>query len=164
MWITVSSTLINDPVLVRFRKALDELYGGKLDRVVLFGSRARGDARADSDYDLAVFLSDMADRFAELNRLADLSTGILGDTGEFVHAMPYRSNAYDERTPLMREIRRDGVELGPPKPDIFLIKRINCSAKPMACWPSPIMKPGQSRKCHRNWQRKRWHQARSSLQ
>jgi predicted nucleotidyltransferase len=97
--------------LARYRAALDAMYGNQIERVVLFGSRARGDARPDSDYDVAVFLRDMSDRFAELYRLADLSTDILGDTGEFVHAMPYRAGAYDERTPLMREIRREGVEL-----------------------------------------------------
>jgi predicted nucleotidyltransferase len=107
----VATRQIHDPVLARFRAALDDLYGDQIERVVLFGSRARGDARPDSDYDVAVFLRDMSDRFAELYRLADLSTDILGDTGEFVHAMPYRSSAYDERTPLMREIRREGIEL-----------------------------------------------------
>jgi predicted nucleotidyltransferase len=100
-----------DPVLTRFRAALDDIYGEQIDRVILFGSRARGDARPDSDYDIAVFLRNMPDRFAELYRLADLSTEIMGDTGEFVHAMQYRSNAYEERTPLMREIRREGIEL-----------------------------------------------------
>jgi hypothetical protein len=43
-----------DPVLKRFRAALDTLYGDRIERVVLFGSRARGDAR--EDYDVAVFL------------------------------------------------------------------------------------------------------------
>ena len=107
----MATTQIRDSVLVRFRAALDAIYGKQVERVVLFGSRARGDAQPDSDYDVAVFLSNMPDRFVELYRLADLSTDILGDTGEFVHAMPYRSNAYDERTPLMREIRREGIEL-----------------------------------------------------
>lgn len=101
----------DDPILKRFRAALDELYGERLERVVLFGSRARGDARKDSDYDVAVFLRDMADRFAEMDRLADLSTGLLDETGEFVHAIPYRAGSYDERTSLMREIRREGVDL-----------------------------------------------------
>jgi predicted nucleotidyltransferase len=32
----------DDPILVRFRAALDEAYGESLERVVLFGSRARG--------------------------------------------------------------------------------------------------------------------------
>lgn len=53
----------------------------------------------------------MDDRGAELYRLADLSTGIIDETGEFVHAMPYPAGAYDERTPLMRELRREGIEL-----------------------------------------------------
>ena len=46
----------DDPILKRFRAALDEMYGERAERVVLFGSRARGDAHRDSDYDVAVFL------------------------------------------------------------------------------------------------------------
>jgi hypothetical protein len=53
----------------------------------------------------------MPDRIAEMYRLADVSTAILEETGEFIHAMPYRADAYDERTPLMHEIRREGVSL-----------------------------------------------------
>jgi predicted nucleotidyltransferase len=72
----VAATLIHDPVLARFRAALDDIYDDQIERVVLFGSRARGDAGADSDYDVAVFLKDLPDRFAELYRLTDLSTDI----------------------------------------------------------------------------------------
>jgi len=99
-------------VLKRFRTAVDEIYGGRVARVVLFGSRARGDAESASDYDVAVFLRDMPDRIAELFRLADLSTALLDETGEFVHATAYRDETYnDTRMPLMHEIRREGVEL-----------------------------------------------------
>ncbi|HMK89665.1 MAG TPA: nucleotidyltransferase domain-containing protein [Methylocystis sp.] len=77
-----------------------------------YSARARGDARTDSDYDIAVFLhGDMPDRIAERYRLADVSAAILEETGEFIHAMPYRADAYNERTPLMHEIRREGVDL-----------------------------------------------------
>jgi predicted nucleotidyltransferase len=44
-----------DPILSRFRTALDLAYGERIERVVLFGSRARGDAGPDSVYDVAVF-------------------------------------------------------------------------------------------------------------
>jgi uncharacterized protein len=101
----------DDPVLKHLRAALDEMYGERIERVVLFGSRARGDAREDSDYDVAVFLRDMTDRFAEMDRLADLGTDILNETGEFVHAMPYRAGSYDERTPLMLAVRSEGIDL-----------------------------------------------------
>jgi predicted nucleotidyltransferase len=101
----------DDPILKHLRAALDEMYGERLERVVLFGSRARGDAREDSDYDVAVFLKDLTDRWPELNRLADLSTDILDETSEFIHAMPYPAGSYEERTPLMHEIRTDGIDL-----------------------------------------------------
>ena len=101
----------SDPVLVRFRKALDTIYGDRLDRVVLFGSRARGDAREDSDYDVAVFLRDMGDRWSEIDRIVPVVTDILYDEGAFIHAMPYRAGADRERTPLMHALRREGLDL-----------------------------------------------------
>jgi predicted nucleotidyltransferase len=108
----MASTAQMDGILTRFRNALNETYGAQLERVVLFGSRARGDARADSDYDVAVFLRDMTDRWREFDRLADLSTDILIETGASVHAMPFTAGFYnDERMPLMHEIRREGVDL-----------------------------------------------------
>jgi predicted nucleotidyltransferase len=100
-----------DPVLKQFSTALDEMYGVRLERVVLFGSRARCDARPDSDYDIAVFLNDYTDRWAEADRIADLTMTILEETGAFIHAMPYRASQYNERSPLMHEIRREGLEL-----------------------------------------------------
>ena len=107
----MSATLLDDPILHRFRAALDDLYGNRLDRVVLYGSRARGDYQPDSDYDIAVFLTDITNRWRELDRLADLSDRLLRETGEFIHAVAHRAEAYAERTSLMGEIRRDGIPL-----------------------------------------------------
>ena len=80
----------DDPVLIRFRAALDALYGERIERVVLFGSRARG-AREDSDYDVAVFLKDLTDRWPELDRLADLR--VRRNRQRLSHAMPYRAGS-----------------------------------------------------------------------
>lgn len=105
------ATITDDPVLKRLRVALDDLYGKRIERVVLFGSRARGEAGEDSDYDVAVFLRDLTDRWHELDRLADLRADFLEDPGVFIDAKPYPAGAYRDRTTLMREIRREGVDL-----------------------------------------------------
>lgn len=105
-----ANAVTHDPVLLRLRSALSQIYGSRLERVVLFGSRARGNPNADSDYDVAVFLHAMDNRGVELHRLAELSSAIIDETHEFVHAMPYPAGAYQERTPLMREIRQEGIE------------------------------------------------------
>ena len=110
------NTRLDDPVLIRFRNALSTAYGGKLERVVLFGSRARGVARPDSDYDIAVFIHGPDSFGDEAGRLAEIETDILFDTGVVINALPFRAGAYLDRTGLMSELRRDGVDLRPPRP------------------------------------------------
>ena len=102
----------SDPVLNRFRAALAETYGDRLERAVLFGSRARGDFRRDSDYDIAVFLRGSGGWFEEVVRLADITTDILLDTGAVISAKPFPAGAYNQSLPLMRTIQREGVDLG----------------------------------------------------
>lgn len=107
----MSSTRVDDPVLIRFRQALRDVYGSKLERVVLFGSRARGDARPDSDYDIAVFIHEPESFGDEAGRLAEIETDILFDTGAVINALPFHAGDYEERTGLMSELRRDGIDL-----------------------------------------------------
>jgi predicted nucleotidyltransferase len=107
----MTTTLTDDSVLVRFRKALDEVYGTQIERMVLFGSRARGDARPDSDYDVAVFLNDPGELWDELGNLSHITTAILNDTDAVISAKPFPAGAYRELSPLMHEIRADGLDL-----------------------------------------------------
>lgn len=66
-----------DSTLRRLRDGLAALYGDRLDRVLLYGSRARGDARSDSDVDVLVILRGEVDPVAEIRRteylVADMS-------------------------------------------------------------------------------------------
>lgn len=100
-----------DPVLRRFRDAVALAYGNRLDRIILFGSRARGDFRADSDYDVAVFLREYQNWFSDSKRLAEITTGILMETGAEINPVTLPADAYDRRTAFMREVRREGVRL-----------------------------------------------------
>lgn len=107
----MSHSVTDDATLQRFRLALDALYGDRVERVVLFGSRARGDAHPDSDFDVAVFLKDMEPGMREHYILANLGTEFLDDTGMIFEAWPLSADSFDAMTPLMHEIRRDGIDL-----------------------------------------------------
>jgi predicted nucleotidyltransferase len=101
----------DDPILRRLKAELQRIYADRIERLVLFGSRARREARADSDYDIAVFLKDLPDPWRERFRLADLRVDFLDETGAFIEAKPFPADAYAARTPLMHAIRTEGLEL-----------------------------------------------------
>lgn len=101
----------DDPILKRFRAELDKVYGDRLVRVVLFGSRARGDARPDSDYDVAVFLRDPESFWTESKKLAKVETDILYDTLAVINALPFDQMAISRQTLFMNDVRNEGVAL-----------------------------------------------------
>lgn len=45
-------------VIADFKQAVTGFYGSRLDKIILYGSRARGDFREDSDFDFAIVLRD----------------------------------------------------------------------------------------------------------
>ena len=107
----MQSTTLNDPILKRLRVALRRLYGDQIERVVLFGSRARGEASSEADYDVAVFLTTLPNHWAERYRLADLRVDLIDETGAFFDIKPFHAAQYDDPTALMGEIRRDGLDV-----------------------------------------------------
>lgn len=104
-------SLQDDPVLQKFRRELEKTYGDQLDKVVLFGSRARGNYHPESDYDIAVFLKTMDNRWTEFDRLSDIEIDIVENMGAVVHALPYLASAYMADNTLMRVIRSEGRAL-----------------------------------------------------
>ncbi len=107
----VHASVADAAVLARFRAALHALYGERLERAVLFGSRARGDARPESDYDVAVFLHHYTRAWPELQPLGKITTDILQDTGALISVLPFPAGSYRDRTMLMADIRREGIDL-----------------------------------------------------
>ena len=100
-----------DPVLLKFRAAIADVYGARIERIVLYGSMARGDARPDSDYDIAIFLENLTDRWSEVDQLVEVELDVMDEIGASIHALPFPAGAWAERTPLMHEIRREGLDL-----------------------------------------------------
>jgi uncharacterized protein len=91
--------------------SLEALYGGRIERIMPFGSRARGDRRPDSDYDIALFLRDFADPWADIDRITGCELDILDNMSAFIHTTPFPAGSWKDRTPIMSEIRREGIPL-----------------------------------------------------
>jgi predicted nucleotidyltransferase len=94
-------------LLQRFEARVREALPGRVERVVAFGSRARGDHEEDSDLDVAVFVRGLT---REDDRIVGrVSADFLGRGGPFLCALCFDAARYDETNFLLRNIRTDGV-------------------------------------------------------
>jgi uncharacterized protein len=98
------------PLLTWLRLRLTDLYGGRLRALVLYGSHARGDARPDSDVDLAFVLEGLVDPAAELARTAPLCADAVLEFGRFPSLYPLSAADFaGGDRPLLRAVREEGV-------------------------------------------------------
>lgn len=93
-----------------FKRRAERALPGRVAEVVLFGSRARGDQRADSDWDLAVFLRGGADS-RDLCSLADAAYDLIVETGEFIQPLALSAETHPTDRLLLRRIRAEGIRL-----------------------------------------------------
>ena len=73
----MAELILNETITNELVNGLIELFGAKLEQVILYGSFARGDADEESDIDVAVILSaalspDIMERFIAFNAELDL--------------------------------------------------------------------------------------------
>lgn len=99
----------SDPFIAQTAKAVRDLYGDRLKGILLFGSRARGDATAESDYDYLVLLEEPFDYTEERYRLSTLAFELTKDNGQSIYFKPEPPSALDKRTIFMWNVRKDAV-------------------------------------------------------
>jgi len=99
--------------LAGYKRAVERALPG-VGKVILFGSRARGQAREDSDYDVAVVVRDLSDRRRVRRILSDLAYDHIL-SGFFIRPIPLPSDYLEPQgrrpTELAEDIIRDGVEV-----------------------------------------------------
>ena len=74
----------------------------------LHGSRARGDAHPDSDWDLAVFVKGRPTA-RDRSVLSHISYDLMMETGEHVQALPFPAKHERLDHSFYRNVRADGV-------------------------------------------------------
>jgi len=103
-----------DPVAQEFAATLQQRLGSHLRQILLFGSRARGDAQDGSNYDMLVVVDQ---RTPELRAIIlEVESQLMARYGALV-ATVLRSDAEWQQLqgfPLARNIAREGVHLGGP--------------------------------------------------
>lgn len=99
--------------LADYKRAVERALPG-FERLILFGSRARGQASEDSDYDLAVIIRDLSDRRYVRRVLSDLAYDHIL-SGLFIRPIPLPPDYLEPHgrrlTELAEDIVRDGVEV-----------------------------------------------------
>lgn len=81
--------------------------------VILYGSRARGDERPDSDWDILILTNNAADLMTERkfrNKLYDLEL----ETGEALSVFVYSKNDWQTKqriTPFFDNVSQEGIRI-----------------------------------------------------
>ena len=107
------AAVVNDKSAARlraFRRSAESALPGKVAGVILFGSRARGEARRDSDYDVAVLVEGLDDRRPIDHALSDIA---YPHTLAGFHIRPVAVSAdimtSSDRSSFAMALLRDGV-------------------------------------------------------
>jgi predicted nucleotidyltransferase len=100
-----------DPVARAFAQRLRHRLGKHLREVRLFGSRARGDARNSSDYDVLVVVDQRTPEIR--STILDIEVDLLGEYDVLVTSVLRSEDEWrvSQNYPFARNIAREGVSL-----------------------------------------------------
>lgn len=96
-------------VLARWSTAVRQFLGARLQRLELFGSRARGQGHLESDLDLLVLAQGLTR--VERGALLDIAADLGVEYGLALSPLIMDSAKWREDLPLAAEVRRDGIPL-----------------------------------------------------
>ena len=101
----------DDPVLAAIKLRLNEALEDNIRQIILFGSRARGDAERDSDYDILLLLDKRSGLLED--KVDGIAYEMLERYGVVVTIFVDEVKAFqrDQSEPLFCNIRQEGAVL-----------------------------------------------------
>jgi len=100
-----------DPIAQHFADELRKRLGARIKEIRLFGSRARGDAHEDSDYDMFVIVDRKTPDLRSV--VLDVEVELLDAYGVLVTSIIQTRESWNDKQnfPLARNIANEGVPL-----------------------------------------------------
>ena len=99
-------------ILTTLQEYLQQEYQERLDRVILFGSQARGDAIDASDIDVLIVLQDPVNASEEISRTSQFIAQLCLEHNLLISRLfMSRSRFETEHSPLLRNVRQEGIVL-----------------------------------------------------
>ncbi len=99
----------NDEVVQQFSREVKKTLGEHLKRIILFGSRARGDNSDYSDFDFIIVLNQKNPEF--LDAIRSIEVEMMDIFNVLVSALVFSTEEWNERQtlPLGLNVRREGI-------------------------------------------------------
>jgi len=96
-----------------YKANLQDLYGNELEKVILFGSFARGDNREDSDLDFAIVLKNPNTRASkEIFKTSVIGSRLSLKFGIMISGFPTSAKKLETSLQgIYQEIRKEGIIL-----------------------------------------------------
>jgi predicted nucleotidyltransferase len=118
----MSQKITNHKVLTRYRNALLARFPDQLQRLILFGSQARGDATAGSDIDVLVVVSWGEERLPggfyaapfsdpRWQAIVDMASDISLEFGVYISPLVISEHRFQEWSPLIKRVKEEGIEI-----------------------------------------------------
>ncbi len=99
-------------IITKTQQGLKKLYGQQLDKIILFGSQVRGDARPDSDIDILIVLKNSFNYSQESERISIFIAHLCLEHNVLISCafatdeqFQYQNNAF------FRNVRQEGLAI-----------------------------------------------------
>lgn len=98
------------PLARELSRGMQAIYADELSGVYLFGSRARGDAGAESDVDVLIILKRIQRYGAEVDRTGELVSRLALDYGVSISRVFMTERQWrEDDSPFLRSVRREAL-------------------------------------------------------